>query len=351
MEYRPLAPNHPQNSPKVSVICLGTMTWGEQNTEAEAHAQLDFALEHGVNFIDTAEVYPVPIKADTHARTELYIGRWLAKKNSRDKVVLASKVAGPSGRINWLREPEHKLDRKNIIAAVDASLKRLQTDYLDLYQLHWPERTVNIFGQREYVHNPNDPPFSLQETLSAMDELVKTGKVRYVGLSNETPWGMMRYAQLAEQFKLNRPVSLQNAYNLLNRTLEVGTSEVCLRENMGLLAYSPLASGLLSGKYMNGQRPEKARLTLFDVYFNRYNSPEAEKAVAAYAELAQQEGLTLTQLALAFVNSRPFLTSNIIGATTLQQLEENIRSAEVHLSQECLQGIEAIHNCQPNPCP
>jgi aryl-alcohol dehydrogenase-like predicted oxidoreductase len=265
--------------------------------------------------------------------------------------VLASKVAGASPRINWLREKAHKLDKANIIAAVEASLKRLQTDYLDLYQLHWPDRTVNIFGQKEYVHNPEEVPFDLLETLQVMDELVKAGKIRYIGLSNETPWGMMRYLQLAEQFKLNRPVSLQNAYNLLNRTLEISTSEVCMREQMGLLAYSPLASGLLSGKYMNGQRPAKARLSLFEFYFNRYNSPEAEKAVNAYAELAKQEGLTLTQLALAFVNNRPFLTSTIIGATTLAQLEENINTANLHLSQACLQAIEAIHTSQPNPCP
>lgn len=347
MSYRPLG----HTDCKVSVICLGTMTWGQQNTEVEAHAQLDRALELGVNFIDTAEVYPVPIRRETHARTETYIGNWLETRKNRENVVLATKVAGASGRMDWLRGPGHRLDRKNITAAIDTSLQRLKTDYVDLYQLHWPDRTVNIFGQKEYVHNPDELEFDLLETLSAMDELVKAGKVRYIGLSNETPWGTMRYLQLAEANGLSRPVSIQNAYNLLNRTFEIGLAEVAHRETIGLLAYSPLAFGVLSGKYLDNQRPEGARMTLFGDYFDRYTRPQAEKATRAYVELAHEHGLKPAQLALAYINSRPFVTSNIIGATNLQQLEENIASADVTLEPSVLKAINAIHEETPNPCP
>lgn len=347
MEYRNLGPD----GPKVSVICLGTMTWGEQNTEQEAHEQLDCALEYGVNFIDTAEVYPVPIRAETHARTEAYIGSWIAARKNREQYVLATKVAGPSGRIDWLRGKGHRLDKKNIVEACEASLKRLQTDYIDLYQLHWPERTVNIFGQREFHPNPDEMAFNLETSLEALDSLVKAGKIRYSGLSNETAWGMMKYLELARSKGYQAPVSVQNVYSLLNRTYEISCSEVSYREGMGLLAYSPLAMGVLSGKYLDNQMPEKSRLALFADYFDRYSSPQAEKAVASYAQLAREHGLTPTQLALAFVNSRPFITSNIIGATTIDQLKENISSADITLNDSILAGIEAIHQRQPNPCP
>jgi aryl-alcohol dehydrogenase-like predicted oxidoreductase len=354
MQYRPLCPN----GPDVSLICLGTMTWGQQNTEAQAWEQLDYALEQGVNFIDTAEVYSVPIQKETYTLTEQYIGRWLKERGCRDKIILATKVAGPAlpgtpagGGINWIRGGGHRLNRQHIEAAVDASLKRLNTDYIDLYQLHWPERSVPIFGQRLFEKHPQEPSFDLEETLSVMNDLVKAGKIRYIGLSNESPWGMMRYQFLAESKGYERPITTQNCYNLLNRAYEVSTSEVSLRENMGLLVYSPLASGLLSGKYQNGQRPEGSRLTLFGAYFSRYLNERAENAVKDYETLAQENGLTLTQLALAFVNSRPFVTANIIGATTLDQLQENISSWSVTLSDDALKAIEAIHTKNPDPCP
>lgn len=337
---------------QVSVLCLGTMTWGEQNTEAQAHAQLDRALEAGINFIDTAEVYPVPIKQDTTHRTESYIGSWIKARGNRSEFILASKVAGPApDRITWLRDGKHRLDRKNIMAAVESSLQRLQTDYLDLYQLHWPERSVNIFGQREYAHNPADPPFDLQETLTVMSELVQSGKVRHVGLSNETAWGTMRYVELSDRLGLARPVSIQNCYNLLNRTYEISLSEVSIREQVGLLAYSPLAAGLLSGKYLGGQKPAGSRGALFGDYFSRYQTTLAENSVAQYATLAKELGITPSQLALAFVTGQNFVTSAIIGATSLEQLNDNLGAADITLSKETLTQIQAIHNQQPNPCP
>jgi aryl-alcohol dehydrogenase-like predicted oxidoreductase len=348
-----------QTTQQVPLICLGTMTWGEQNTAQEAHAQLDRAFELGVYFIDTAEVYPVPIMQATHARTETYIGQWLSSRNNRDQITLATKVAGVSKRINWLRGEQpgqvtgqpHRLDRRNIHQAIDASLKRLQTDYVDLYQLHWPDRDVNIFGQRDYVHNPNEPDFDLLDTLSALDELVKAGKVRHIGLSNETPWGTMNYLKLAEQHGLSRPVSVQNCYHLLNRSYEAAMAEVSIREHIGLLAYSPLAMGLLTGKYRGGQLPAGTRRALFNDYFDRYSGERPCQAIEAYAALANEAGLSLTQLALAFVNSRPFVTSTIIGATNLAQLEENIASAAIVLDEGVLKRIEAIHADLPNPCP
>jgi aryl-alcohol dehydrogenase-like predicted oxidoreductase len=336
----------------VSLICLGTMTWGEQNTQADAFAQLDRALELGVNFIDTAEVYSVPIREATYGATETYIGNWLTARKNRDQVVLASKVVGYSRRFHWIRGEEHCLNRANIIAACEGSLKRLQTDYLDLYQLHWPDRSVNIFGVREYQHNLEDPAFDMAETVGALQELVQQGKIRTYGLSNETPWGTMKYTQLSDTNPaLPRPVSIQNCYNLLNRTFEIGLSEVAIREQVGLLPYSPLASGVLSGKYLNGQQPANSRITLYPDYFSRYRTPKALDAVAQYAAIAQDLGITLTQLALAFVNQQPFVTSNIIGATTLAQLEENISSVGITLSAETIARINAVHNAIPNPCP
>jgi aryl-alcohol dehydrogenase-like predicted oxidoreductase len=333
----------------VSKLCLGTMTWGEQNTEAEAHAQMDRAVAAGVNFFDTAEMYPVPPMPETQGLTEQYIGSWFASRGKRDQVILASKVAGPAEWMNYLREgPE--LDRQHIEAALDASLKRLQTDYLDVYQIHWPARVTNFFGQLGYTHQPEKDRTPMEETLEVMADLVKQGKIRHYGLSNETPWGTMKAIHIADQHGWPRPVSVQNPYSLLNRTYEVGMAEVSLREQAGLLAYSPLAFGVLTGKYLNGARPEKARLTLYD-RFTRYTSPEAEVAVQQYVELANELGMSLTTLALAFVTQQAFVTSNIIGATTLAQLDENLASAEVELSEEVLKRINAIHHANSNPCP
>lgn len=333
---------------KVSKICLGTMTWGNQNTEAEGHEQMDFAFDKGVNFFDTAELYPVPATAETYAETERIIGSWFKKTGNRDKIVLASKIAGPGDYTAHIRTNGFK--PAAIKDAVENSLKRLQTDYLDLYQLHWPERQANFFGQRDYKHNPNDPwEDNFHESLATLDELIKEGKIRQVGISNETPWGTMRYMEEAKK-GLPKMVTIQNAYSLLCRSFEVGLAEVAMRENIGLLAYSPLGFGVLSGKYLNGKMPANARLTLFP-RFARYSGAEATRATEKYLELAQKHGLSLPQMALAFVNQRPFLTSNIIGATSIAQLEENIGSIDVELSDEIINEINAIHNSIPNPAP
>ncbi|MHA6195679.1 NADP(H)-dependent aldo-keto reductase [Pseudomonas wadenswilerensis] len=333
----------------VSAIALGTMTWGEQNSESEAFEQIQVAREAGVNFIDTAEMYPVPPIARTYGETERIIGNYFARHGGRQDWVLASKVAGPH-RIDHIRGGNVRLDRANITAALEDSLKRLQTDYLDLYQLHWPDRQTNFFGQLGYVHDAADEAIAIEDTLEVLDELVKAGKIRHIGLSNETPWGVSRFLHLAETRGWPRAVSVQNPYSLLNRSYEVGLAEISIRENVGLLAYSPLAFGVLSGKYLDGARPAKSRLALFD-RFQRYNNPEVERATAAYVALAREHGVDPAQLALAYVTSRPFLTSNIIGATTLEQLQSNLGSVEVKLTEELLQGIEAIHVQQPNPAP
>lgn len=333
----------------VSAICLGTMTWGEQNTQEQAFEQMDYAVTQGINFFDTAEMYPVPPKADTQGRSETYIGHWFKRRGGRDKTILASKVSGRADWLPWIRSGP-VLSRKHIFEAVDASLKRLQTDYLDLYQLHWPDRNTNYFGKLGYEHKSDEDTVALQESLNAMGELVKTGKVRHIGISNETPWGLMQCVQLAEKLGVPKPVSIQNPYSLLNRSFEVGLAECAHRENVGLLAYSPLAFGVLSGKYLNAQWPAGARLTLFK-RFSRYTNPQAEQATAKYVLLAQQHGLDPAQMALAFVTSRPFLTSNIIGATSMAQLKSNIASSTLQLSAEVLKGIEAIHLAHPNPAP
>ncbi len=335
---------------QVSALCLGTMTFGEQNTEAEAHAQLDRALAAGINFIDTAEIYPVPPRAETQGLTECYIGTWLQSRGCRDRVVLASKVAGPGDWVSYLRDGTPRLDRRNIEAALDASLGRLRTDYLDLYQLHWPDRETNFFGKLGYSHADEDRGTPLLETLEVLADLMAEGKVRQFGLSNETPWGTMRMLALAEQHGLPRPVSIQNPYSLLNRSFEIGLAEVAMRERCGLLAYSPLAFGVLSGKYLNGHRPAGARLTLFE-RFNRYSNPQAERAAGDYVALARRYGLDPAQMALAWVTSRPFTTSNIIGATTLEQLESNLASIDVSLPPALVDEIESIHVNQPNPGP
>ncbi len=346
MEYRPLG----RTGINVSAICLGTMTWGEQNTEAQAHEQLDYALANGINFVDTAEMYPVPPRQETYGRTEKYIGGWLRGGKKRDKIILASKVVGRSDWLPYIRGGAARLDKKNIEAALDASLKRLQTDYIDLYQLHWPDRNTNFFGKLGYQHDPRDEPILLEETLTALNEFVLSGKIRFIGLSNETPWGTMKVLQIAEKLGLPRAVGIQNPYSLLNRTFEVGLAEVAHRENVGLLAYSPLGFGVLSGKYLRKKRPPGARLTLFD-RFSRYNNPQAEAATERYVELARKFGVDAAQMALAYVTSRPFVTSTIIGATTMEQLSSNIASIQLKLLEPVLKGIEAIHQDHPNPAP
>lgn len=350
MEYRQLG----QTDLKVSVICLGTMTWGEQNSEADAHAQLDYAVANGVNFIDTAELYPVPPRAETYALTERYIGSWLAARGKRDDVIIASKIAGPTraGDDQAYIRGGSRFSKAQIEAACDASLKRLNTDYLDLYQLHWPERKVNCFGrlgvdsidgEAEHHH--------LAEVLESLAGLVRAGKVRHVGLSNETPWGVMTALHAAKDNPaLPRVQSVQNPYNLLNRTYEIGLSEISLREQVGLLAYSPLAFGVLSGKYRTKPWPANARITM-NARFSRYTKPKAFEAVERYAAIAEEAGVNLATLALAFVNQRAFLASNIIGATTMQQLAENIASIDVTLSDDIIAAIDNVHAEICNPCP
>ena len=340
----------PNTDVEVSKICLGTMTWGNQNTEAEGHAQMDYALENGVNFFDAAELYPVPANPETYGGTERIIGTWFKKTGNREKVVLASKIAGGGDYTAHIRNGG--LSKDNVIDAVDKSLKRLQTDYIDLYQLHWPNRGVNCFGVRDFpLQAANDETENFLEILETLQDFIKQGKIRHVGLSNETPWGTMKYLQASEQRKLPRPVTIQNSYSMIHRGYEVGMSEVSLRENVGLLAYSPLAQGVLSGKYLNGNLPEGARGTLFPRFIARYKNDGSERAVKKYLEIADKNNLTLTELSLAFVNQMPFVTSNIIGATKLDQLKENINSINVTLSDETLKEINAVHAEIPNPAP
>ena len=326
------------------------MTWGEQNTQAQAFEQMDYALDQDVNFFDTAELYSIPPRAETYGRTEEIIGQWFRKTGKRDKVILASKVCGPTGWCPHIRKGTARLDKKNITAACEASLKRLQTDHLDLYQVHWPERNTNFFGRLGYTPEDDRDTTPIEETLAALTGLVQQGKVRHIGISNETPWGAMKYLHLAETKDLPRIVSIQNPYSLLNRTFEVGLAEIACRESVGLLAYSPLAFGTLSGKYLDGARPAGGRITLFPDY-TRYMNPQGQASTAAYVKLAREHGLDPAQMALAFVHTRPFLTSAIIGATTMQQLQANIASIDLELSRELVEGIEAIHTQHPNPCP
>jgi aryl-alcohol dehydrogenase-like predicted oxidoreductase len=346
MEYRPLG----YSGLSVSALCLGTMTFGEQNSEAEAHEQLDRAVAAGINFFDTAEMYPVPPRAETQGLTECYIGSWLAKRGHREDLILASKVAGPAQWLSYLRDGNPRLNRTHIIAALESSLQRLGTDYIDIYQLHWPDRETNYFGKLGYIQPQQEESVPILETLDVLSDLVAEGKIRHIGVSNETPWGLMKYLHLAESHNLPRVVSIQNPYNLLNRTFEIGLAEIAHRETCGLLAYSPMAFGVLSGKYLNQQRPANARVTLFS-RFNRYSNPESAQATEAYVRLARQHGLSPAQMALAWVTSRPFVSSNIIGATNLAQLDENLESIELDLPQEVIDGIEAIHQKQPNPAP
>ena len=344
MEYRNLG----QTEIKVSAICLGTMTWGEQNTEGDAHGQLDFAFERGINFIDTAELYPVPSHGDTQGRTEQFIGTWKPLQQNRDKIILASKIAGPG--VGHIRGGRANFTKEEIDKALNASLKRLKTDYIDLYQIHWPERTTNRFGQREFFWQGEESFTPIRAILESLQELQQEGKIRHIGISNETPWGTMEYLKVSEEHSLPRIVSIQNPYNLLNRTFEMGLSEISLRESCGLLAYSPLAFGVLTGKYLSSTQDPNARLNLFK-QFNRYTDLRAIEATKSYVELASKHNLTPATMALQFVTTRPFVTSNIIGATTLAQLEENIASISMEWNDEFLNQINKIHNRHPNPAP
>ncbi|WP_180038904.1 NADP(H)-dependent aldo-keto reductase [Acinetobacter sp. YH16052] len=349
MQFRPLA----DTGIFLPEICLGTMTFGEQNTQEQAFQQLDYALDQGVYFWDTAEMYPVPPKPETQGATERIIGNWIAARGGRDKLFLASKIAGPSQGGSHIRDGKTRFVADEISAAIDQSLSRLQTDYIDLYQLHWPQRPTNFFGKLGYgnAEAAEDRAVTdLEETLTALQDEIKKGRIRYIGLSNETPWGTMKFLHLAEKLGLSKFVSVQNPYNLLNRTYEIGMSEIAHYEGVGLLAYSPLAFGYLTGKFRHGARPANARVTLFS-RFSRYSNPQSEWATEQYAQLAEQHGLSLIQLALAFIKQQFFVTSTIIGATNLDQLKENIQAFEIDLSEEILKAIEDIHRQQPNPAP
>jgi aryl-alcohol dehydrogenase-like predicted oxidoreductase len=350
MRYRKLG----STDLSVSVITLGSMTWGEQNNELEAHRQLDIALDYGVNLVDTAEVYPVPPKPETQGLTERYIGSWLSKPGNagkREKVLIATKAAGPARQAHnpaHIRGGQTRHDRKNLNLALDESLRRLHTDYIDLYQLHWPDRTTNTFGQLSYKHVANEDTTPILETLEVLGDFVKAGKVRYIGVSNETPWGISQFLKHAEAGQQPRIQSIQNPYNLLNRNYETGLAEFSYREGLSLLAYSPLAFGVLSGKYLGGAKPAGARLSLFE-RFSRYSSPLAQRVTAEYVALARQHGLDPAQLAIAFVLAQEFVTSSIIGATSAEQLRQNIEAINLQLPQELIAAIDAIHVSQPNP--
>ena len=339
----------PNSGINVGKICLGTMTFGEQNTEAEAHEQLNYALSKGVNFLDTAEMYAVPGRKETQGNSERYIGSWL-KNQKREDIIVASKITGPNPGLSYIRNPLN-YSNESIAIAIENNLKRLQTDYIDMYQLHWPERTSNFFGKLNYKHNFDEKwKDNFHQVIEKLDGLVKEGKIRQYGVSNETPWGLMRHLEESKNNNLTRVQTIQNPYSLLNRTFEIGLAEVSMREQVGLLAYSPLAFGVLSGKYLGGKLPEKSRLKLFPV-FSRYANEQAVYLTQQYADLAQKYGLSLPQLSLAFVNQQPFVKSTIIGATTMAQLKENIDSFDVVLSEEILQEIDQIQLVQPNPAP
>lgn len=350
MEYRKLG----RTDLDVSLVCLGTMTWGEQNTEAEGHAQMDYAVARGVNFFDVAEMYPISPRKETYAETERVIGTWFEKSGRRKDIVLATKAVGPGDFFDYIRDGGigPRLGEKDILAAAEDSLKRLKTDYIDLYQIHWPSRPVNCFGTLDFPENADfSQAVPIEETLGALAKLVEQGKVRHIGLSNETPWGVSEYLRLSEKNGWPRIASIQNPYNLLNRSFEIGLSEFAMREQVGLLGYSPLGCGTLSGKYLNGQSPEGARLTLWPDRYSRYTKPMGLKATEMYAEVAKKHGLDFGQMSLAFLKAKPFVTSSIIGATTMAQLKLNIDAYEMDLSEEVLHDIDAVHKAHPNPAP
>ena len=346
MKYRKLG----NTNLDVSLICLGTMTYGEQNTEAEGFEQMDYAVEKGINFFDTAELYAIPPKQKTYGKTEEIIGNWFQKRKNRKKIILATKIAGPG--LKWIRGGGSQYSSKSIEEALNDSLKRLKTDYIDLYQLHWPERNTNYFGDLDYEHNTNEKKWnSFDSILNVFKKLIDQGKIRYIGLSNETPWGFSKFLQIANEKKLPRVVSVQNPYNLVNRSYEVGMSEISIRENAGLLAYSPLAAGYLTGKYRNKQMPKNSRMDLFYENYPRYHNERTYNAVDEYFKIAKKNAVSLTQLSQAFVNSRDFVTSNIIGATTMSQLKENVESINISLTQEVINEINLVHEKIPNPAP
>ena len=333
----------------VSTICLGTMTWGEQNTQDEAFDQMDYALTKGVNFWDTAELYSVPPKPETFGHTELIIGNWFKKTKKRNEVILATKVCGPMR--SYVRGGGNQYGIKNITDALEGSLKRLQTDYIDLYQLHWPERNTNMFGRLGYEHNDDGNWNKFEDVLGSLKKFIDAGKIRYIGLSNETPWGTNKFLEVSKEKNLPRMMSVQNPYNLLNRTYEVGLAEISIRDKIGLLAYSPLAIGYLSGKYRNNQIPKKSRLDHDSDFWTRYNKPNAEKAVEAYYDIAKKNNIDMAQMSLKFCEIQPFITSVIIGATTMEQLKTDIESVNVKLTNEIIREINEVQKIYPNPCP
>ena len=334
----------------VSLICLGTMTWGEQNTQEEAFEQMDYSVANGVNFFDTAELYAIPPKKETYGKTEEIIGNWFEKRKNRKDIILASKISGPG--LEWIRGGGNQYSEKNIKEAVENSLRRLKTDYIDLYQLHWPERETNYFGRVGYIHKTDEKKWnSFQEILKTLQKFIEMGKIRYIGLSNETPYGLSQFLKISEKLNLPRTASVQNPYSLLNRTYEVGLAEISVREKSGLLAYSPLAAGYLSGKYRNNKMPKNSRMHLFGEMWKRYTNPNSFKAIDDYYEIAKKNNLSLAEMSLAFVSSRPFVTSTIIGATTMDQLKENVDSINVSLDKETIDKINLIHKNNPNPAP
>ncbi|MBU86825.1 MAG: aldo/keto reductase [Flavobacteriaceae bacterium] len=344
MEYSYL----PSTDLKVSKICLGTMTFGNQNDVKESEEQMNYALENGVNFFDTAELYPVPASAERYALTEKIIGNWIKKRSVRDQIVLATKIAGPGDYTKHIRTTG--FSEKSLFDAVDGSLKRLKTDYIDLYQLHWPERKTNTFGQRGFRYNEmEDWSDNFQEILFTLKKIIDSGKIKHIGLSNENPWGVMKFLELSKN-NLPKMITIQNPYSLLNRLFEVGNSEICIRENIGLLAYSPLGFGVLSGKYLNGELPDGSRLKLFP-NLSRFAGKQSMKATEQYMKVAKKHNMSLTHLSLSFVNSRPFVTSNIIGASKLGQLKENIESINIKLDDNIIREIEEIQSLIPNPAP
>jgi aryl-alcohol dehydrogenase (NADP+) len=333
----------------VSEICLGTMTFGQQNSLDEAHQQLDYAIAQGINFIDTAEMYPVPPKAETYGATESYVGAWL-KQQQRDRLIIATKIAGPGRGMKWIRDGAKAIDRANVKQAIDDSLQRLQTDYIDLYQIHWPDRSVPLFGQTGFNPDQERETVPIAEQLEVFADVIQAGKIRYLGLSNETPWGVAEFSHVARQLNLPKVVSIQNAYNLLNRVFDSALAEACYRERISLLAYSPLGFGTLSGKYLNQAAPN-ARINRFQGFGQRYLKPNVNEAITAYVEIAQRHQLSPVQLALAFVRSRWFVSSTIVGATSLEQLQENLNSLNVVLTKDILAEIDAVHLRYPNPAP
>ena len=333
----------------VSTICLGTMTWGEQNTPEEGFEQMDFALDNGVNFWDTAELYSVPPKQETFGHTEIIIGNWFEKTKNRNKVILATKVAGPAR--DYIRGGGNNYTLKRMTKALNDSLKRLKTDYIDLYQLHWPERNTNMFGKLGYEHNNNEDWNKFEDVLGNLKRFVDDGKIRNVGLSNETPWGVSKYLELSKEKGLPRMMCVQNPYSLLNRSYEVGLAEISIRDEIGLLAYSPLACGFLSGKYRNNELPKNSRMERDGEFWTRHNKPNRDNAIEEYYKISKSHGLDLAQMSLKFLEIQPFVTSVIIGATTMEQLKTNIESVNINLTDDVIKEINNVQTIYPNPCP